>query len=123
VRLRDWLEERDEESLFLSVITFGELRQGTEMIRSDAKKRARLEHALGDVQGRFAGRILDIDQVVAETWGEIRGRARLESGGPLAAVDALIAATAIVHRLVVVTGNVRDFRRTGASVLDPFEKA
>jgi toxin FitB len=122
VRLREWLEERDEESLFLSVITFGELRKGIELIRSDARKRTKYEQALADLQGRFAGRILDIDRIVAETWGEMNGRARAGAGGPLPATDSLIAATAIVHRLVVVTSNVRHFRRTGVNVIDPLEK-
>lgn len=116
-----WIEERDEETLFLSVITIGELRQGIEMQRSDVRKRAKLEQTVADFRARFAGRILNVDHTVAETWGEINGRARIESGGPLSALDSLIAATAIVHRLAVVTRNVRHFARTGVTVIDPFQ--
>jgi toxin FitB len=93
------------------------------MVRADARKRARLEQALADLRARFAGRVLDVDVLVAETWGEINGRARANGGGPLPAIDSMIAATAITHRLAVVTGNVRHFERTGAGVIDPFEKA
>ncbi len=89
------------------------------MARADGKKRAKLEQALPDFGARFAGRVLPVDTLVAETWGEISGRARLK-GETVSAVDALIAATAIAHRLVVVTGNVRHFIPTGAQVLNPF---
>lgn len=117
--MRRWIDERSEESLYLSVLTLGEMRQGIEIARTDGRKRAKLEQALADFGARFAGRVLGVDDVVAETWGEISGRARLK-GEPVSAVDALIAATAIVHRLVVVTGNVRHFVPTGAQVLNPF---
>ena len=63
--------------------------------------------------------MLGVDAVVAETWGEISGRARVK-GESVSAIDALIAATAIVHRLVVVTRNIRHFAPTGARVLNPF---
>ncbi len=121
--LRSWIDERDEESLYLSVITIGEIRQGIEMARDNRPRSAKLTRALADFQARFSGRVLQIDSLVAETWGEINGRARLDSGGPLSAVDSLIAATAIVHRLIVVSGNVRHFERTGVAVFDPFVSA
>lgn len=117
--LRSWIDTRDEESLYLSVLTLGEMRQGIEMAASDGRKRSKLETALADFRARFTGRVLSIDDVVAETWGEMMGRARV-GGAPLSSTDALIAATAIVHRLVVVTGNVRHFDRTGAHVFNPF---
>jgi toxin FitB len=121
--LTAWIEERDEESLFLSVLTLGEIRQGIEMLSPDSKKRMRYEQLLGDLRARFGGRILEIDHVVAEAWGELSGRSRIERRGPLSTLDSLIAATAIVHRLVVATGNVRHFQRTGANVINPFEKS
>ena len=117
--LQTWIEERDEESLYLSALTLGEIRQGIEAARADRKKRAKLEHALADFRARFSGRVLNVDGIVAETWGEINGRARAR-GTPVSAIDGLIAATAIAHRLVVVTGNARHFAPTGADVLNPF---
>jgi predicted nucleic acid-binding protein len=119
--LQAWVEARDEESLFVSVLTLGEIRQGIEMAASDARKRARLERVLGDFRARFTGRVLSVDHLVAETWGEISGRAR-GRGAPLSVVDALLAATALVHRLIVVTANARHFDRTGAQVLNPFSR-
>jgi len=119
VALQTWIEHRDEESLYLSVLTLGEIRQGIESARADRRKAAKLEQALADFRARFAGRVLDVDEIVAETWGEINGRARVQ-GTPVAVIDGLIAATAIAHRLVVVTGNARHFAPTGAQVLDPF---
>lgn len=119
ISLRRWIDERNEESLYLSVLTLGEIRQGIEIARADRKKRAKLEQALADFGARFAGRVLAVDAVVAETWGEISGRARA-AGESLSAIDALIAATAIAHRLVVVTRNVRHFAPADAQVLNPF---
>jgi toxin FitB len=92
------------------------------MQRLDLKKRAKLEQSLADVEARFAGRILDVDKLVADAWGEMNGRARAHAGGPLSALDSLIAATAVVHRLVVATANVRHFQRCGVQVVNPFEK-
>jgi predicted nucleic acid-binding protein len=89
------------------------------MQRKDARRRAKLDRMLTDLQGRFSGRILDVDSVVVEMWGEINGRARM-NGAPLLAVDSLIAATAIVHRLIVVTRNVKHFDATAANVFNPF---
>lgn len=91
------------------------------MVRGDRRKRAKLEQALADLRSRFSGRVLVVDELVTETWGEMNGRARIH-GGPLSAIDSLIAATAVVHRLVVATGNVRHFERTGAQLLNPFLK-
>lgn len=102
----------------MSVITLGEFRKGIEM--AEPGRRTKLEQALADLGARFAGRVLPIDQLVAETWGEMNGRAR-NDGNPLSAIDSLIASTAVVHRLTVVTGNVRHFDRTGARLLNPFE--
>jgi predicted nucleic acid-binding protein len=117
--VRAWIDSRDEESLYLSVLTLGELRQGIEMTRNEPARRAKLEQTLADFQGRFAGRILGIDSVVAEMWGEMNGRARAD-GRLLSAIDSLLAATALVHRLVVVTRNAKHFAATGATTFDPF---
>lgn len=118
--LRSWIDERDEGTLYLSVLTIGEIRQGIEIAGADRRRRAKLEQALADFRARFADRVLHVDEVVAETWGEMNGRARVSGGGPLSAIDSLIAATAIAHRLVVVTRNARHFERTGAHVINPF---
>ena len=119
VALTAWIASADEQKLFLSVLTIGELRIGI-AVQSDAKKRAALETWLiSDMLSRFAGRILAFDLDVAQQWGRIEGRARLGSG-KLPVVDSQLAATALFHGLTLVTNNEADFSRTGASVLNPW---
>lgn len=118
-RVLRWLGERDEDALFLSVVTFGELHGGIARLE-DGKRRDSLQNWVDrDLAARFQGRILPVDLEVAAEWGRICGRARAR-GEPLPAVDALLAATAIVHHLTVVTRDIRDMERCGASVLDPW---
>ena len=119
VGLTAWIASADEQKLFLSVLTIGELRIGI-AVQPDAKKRAALETWLiSDMLSRFAGRILAFDLDVAQQWGRIEGRARLGSG-KLPVVDSQLAATALFHGLTLVTNNEADFSRTGASVLNPW---
>jgi toxin FitB len=114
---RSWFVSANDAGLFVSVLVLGEIRQGVERKRRRAPAAARdLDRWLEGLIEQFATRILSVDSRVAEQWG------RLLTPGPLPAVDALIAATALVHDLTVVTGNVRDFVRTGAKVLNPFER-
>jgi predicted nucleic acid-binding protein len=114
-----WIASVDEEKLFLSVLTIGELRIGI-TVQTDAKKRAALETWLvSDLITRFAGRILAFDLDVAQQWGRIEGRARLGSG-KLPVIDSQLAATAIYHGMTLVTNNETDFSRSGASILNPW---
>ena len=76
----------------------------------------RLDHWLGDLAERYKGRILPVDAPVAQLWG------RLNLPDPLPAVDGLLAATALIHDLTLVTRNTRDVARTGARVLNPFDR-
>jgi predicted nucleic acid-binding protein len=102
--------------VFLSVITVGELRRGVELIRhrGDALQARRLEKWLQSVLADFSDNILDIDADIAQLWG------RLCVPRPENALDKLIAATALIHGLAVVTCNRRHFSATGVSLLDPF---
>ena len=110
-----WLDEVEDDELRLSVLVIGELRQGVERLRSrDATSAQRLDRWLFSLSQRYAGRILPIDEATAELWG------RLNVPDPLPAVDGLLAATALVHDLTLVTRNTRDVNRTGARVLNPF---
>lgn len=108
--------EQQRIPLFLSVITIGELRRGVELIRhrGDALQARRLERWLGSILADFASNILDIDSDIAQLWGHLCAP-RAEN-----ALDKLIAATALIHGLTVVTRNHKHFRATGASVLNPF---
>lgn len=115
-----WLDGQREEDLFLSVLTFGELQKGIAKL-PESPRRARLQewtdHELYD---RFTGRVLDIDYHVATLAGKKQGTAESE-GFRLPVVDSLIAATAIHHRMVVVTRNQNDLTRCGADVVNPWE--
>jgi predicted nucleic acid-binding protein len=102
--------------LYLSVITLGELRRGVEIIRhrGDHLQANNLERWLTTLCDEFHDGILDFNEESAEVWG------RLWVPHPEHALDKQIAATAIVHGLIVVTLNAKDFANTGVKVLNPF---
>jgi predicted nucleic acid-binding protein len=109
----------DEEFLFLSVLTLGEVRKGITTL-PDAARKGRLEVWLSrGLVSRFSGRILGIDHAVADRWGQISGSLALR-GTPLSVIDGLLAATALHHNLTLVTRNKRDVEFTGAAVFDPW---
>ena len=117
-RVRAWFEGVDSDEIHLSVLVVGELRRGIERIRArDARQSAALERWLSTVVNSHAQRILPVDTRVAEQWG------RLSARRPGSVIDTLMAATAMVHGLVLVTRNVEDVAWTGVSYLDPFEPA
>jgi toxin FitB len=103
-----WMESADEDRVFLSVVSLAELRYGVERMPVGARHN-RLEQWLrNELPLRFEGRILHIDNDVAEAWG--RAVSRSESlGRPISVMDAFLAATAEVHRLTLVTRNISDF--------------
>lgn len=106
--LMAWMEATDEDRVYLSVITLVELRYGIERL-SASKKRNRLEDWLeNELPLRFEERILGIDSGIAHACGKMIAR-RESLGRPLEVMDALLAATAEVHRLTVVTRNDSDF--------------
>lgn len=114
-RVMAWFRAVDEAELYLSVLVIGELRQGVERLRgSDATAAARLDRWLHELAERHADRTLPVDTAVADRWG------RLNVPVTIPAVDGLLAATALVHSLTLVTRNVRDVARTGVRHLDPF---
>ncbi|MGH9523609.1 MAG: type II toxin-antitoxin system VapC family toxin [Terriglobales bacterium] len=103
-----WLDEVDEDRVFVSVVTITELRYGISRL-APGRKRTQLEDWLDqDLVARFEGRVLSIDAVVANACGELLAR-REGAGRPLEAMDAYLAATALVHRLTLVTRNEADF--------------
>jgi predicted nucleic acid-binding protein len=110
-----WLKLIDPESVYLSVITIGEIMIGIALKgRTDAHAAAALRQWLSRLQRLYADRILPIDTAVALEWGNLSA-ARTR---PMA--DALIAATARVHRKIVVTRNLADFSDAGVEVLNPW---
>jgi len=115
-RVRSWFAETDDPELFLSVLVAGELRQGVERVRlRDAAQAEHIDRWLQRLVEDYASRLLPVDARVAELWG------RLNVPDPISTVDGLLAATAIVHDLTLVTRNVKDVARTGARLLNPFD--
>lgn len=111
-----WMAGIQPEEAFLSVLTLGEIRRGIELRRAKDQAAARaLERWLIGLEAHYADRILPITAVIADRWG------RLSPNQPLRVTDGLIAATAVEHKLTVVTRNTDDFARSGVSLLDPFE--
>jgi len=108
---------QDDADLYLSVVTIGELRRGVEIIRhrGDKPQATRLENWLDGVRREFASNVLAVDEEIGQLWG------RLRVPHPEHSLDKLIAATALIHDLIVVTRNVDDFAGTGARVLNPFK--
>jgi len=102
--------------LHVSVLTLGEIERGIARVRGrgDRQQAIALELWLRDVETGFEDRVLPITLLVAAAWG------RQQSARPLPVIDALIAATARVHGMTVVTRNVKDFDQTGVQVLNPF---
>ena len=108
---------KNNESLYLSVITIGELRRGIERLihRGDVKQANQLEQWLELILNEYENNLLAMDEQIAQLWGKLRVP-HYEH-----ALDKQISATAIINGLTVVTRNVKDFRKTGAKVLNPFE--
>jgi len=104
-----WLDEQDEESLYISVISLGEIEKGILKLRRRSPARSqKLTAWLGKVEQRFAARILPLDAAALHVWAHIAARSEL-AGHPLPVMDALIMATAQCHGLTVVTRNAQDF--------------
>jgi predicted nucleic acid-binding protein len=116
--LAAWLHGIDENDVFLSVVTFAEIRQGIERITG--ARRGRLEEWLAnELPARFEGHILDIDRAVADACGRWLTHSR-RIGRPIGPMDAFVAATAEVHELTLVTRNVSDFNATSVPLLNPW---
>lgn len=114
-----WFADQDELSLYLNVITFGELRKGIEKLPDSKKKKELNRWVKEDLKHRFKNRILNINMEEVDKWGEILATAE-KNGKPLPAIDSLIAATALVHDLSVVTRNTQDMEGSGVEVINPW---
>jgi predicted nucleic acid-binding protein len=119
-RVATWLQGIDNEQLFLSVITLGEIRKGFTVLPERARRQKLEQWLEQELRPWFAERILSVDEAVAERWGALDGARQLQ-GTPLNTADGLIAATAIEHGLVVVTRNVKDFAGLAVELFNPWE--
>jgi predicted nucleic acid-binding protein len=119
-RLQDWLVAQPNESLFLSVITIGEIRHGLLLLDDGKKRRALLRWLGGKIKSLFAGRILPVDIAVMERWAQLQA-ASGKTGRRLPVMDSLIAATALTHNLTLATRNIADFKAARVALLDPWQ--
>lgn len=111
-----WIRDRPASTLYLSVLTLGELRKGVEAMADASRRLTLLDWLETELPAFFAGRILPVDAAVADRWGRMLAQA----GRPVAAIDSLLAATAQRHGLILVTRNVRDVADLGVQVLNPW---
>ncbi len=112
-----WIRATDESLLHLSVLTLGEIRKGVSLLPSSSR-RARLESWLDtELTDRFAGRILTVDQSVAERWGRLTAAA---PRAPLPVIDGLLAATALHHGLTLVSRDLSPAARANVPCFDPW---
>lgn len=112
-----WVAQTPVADIGTSVVVLAEIRRGIELKRRRDPEQARVfDRWFVQMRDRLAGRVLSIDEPIADAW------ARLSIPDPLPFVDGLLAATAKVHGLTVVTRNTTGIARTGVKFIDPFAK-
>jgi predicted nucleic acid-binding protein len=119
-KLTEWVESADEDLLYLSVLTVGEIRKGI-VAMEQGKRRAALQSWLEtDLKPRFSARILPVDEATADRWGAMTGGAAAQ-GVAVPVVDGLLAATALQHNLTLVTRSTKNFVGTNVPAFSPWD--
>lgn len=111
-----WFADRPANSLYISVLTLGEIRKGINHRIEPARRQTLIDWLEFDLPRFFLDRVLPIDTAVANRWGKLAA----DTARPLPAIDSLVVATALTHGLALVTRNVRDFEGLGVEVINPF---
>lgn len=119
-RVVEWLDGLDPNSVYLSVLTLGEISKGVEKFPDSRSKETIHRWLSEDLLLRFEGRILSLDAGAALSWGTLTGRLE-KAGRTMPAVDSLIAALALHHNLILATQNVNDFQDAGMEIFNPWE--
>ncbi len=112
-----WFARCAPQSLFLSVLTLGEIRKGIERLEDTKRRQILVEWLRVELPTFFLGRVLNVDASVADRWGRLQN----DAGRPLPAIDGLLAATALQHDLTLVTRNVKDFKDLNLRLVNPWE--
>ena len=112
-----WFSERPRQSLFLSVLTLGEIRKGIERLNDAARQQPLQDWLEVELPRYFLGRVLPVDAGIADRWGRLQAN----PGRPLPAIDSLLAATALQHDLSLVTRNTADFEGLGVRLINPWQ--
>jgi len=119
--VKTWAAGQDEDTFHISVMTLAEYDKGIHNLPDDHAERPRYIAARDALAERFGRRVLSLDDDIVRRWGRISGEVKRDSGGHAPPViDTLLAATAMEHDLYLVTRNVKDTRRSGAFVFDPW---
>lgn len=116
-----WVQGKNENSLYLSVLTFGELEKGIEKALDPARKRTLQLWVEHDLKQRFENRIIPVDLEISSRWGAIQGEAE-RVGKSMPVIDGLIAVSGLVHQCIVVTRNIADMKQSSVELLNPWSK-
>ena len=119
-KLAEWVDSTEDELFHLSVLSIGEIRRGIVRLQQGRPRLALETWLETELKSRFSGRILAIDEAIAERWGALDAEASAR-GIPVPIIDGLLAATALHHNLILVTRNIRDVTGTGVVVFNPWE--
>jgi predicted nucleic acid-binding protein len=119
--VKAWAAEQDERSLWISILTLAEYDKGIANLPEDDPSRGRYATARDALADRFAGRVLSVSDSIVRRWGSISGRIKRNTGHPPPVIDTFLAATALEHRLVLVTRNLKDVVNSGAEVFSPWQ--
>jgi len=112
----EWFSQRPASSLFLSVLTLGEIRKGIEKLQDKHRQMELIDWLENDLLIFFSGRILTIDKAVADRWGRLVA----EAGRTVSAIDSLLAATAVEHDLILITRNSKDIEGLAVTSYNPW---
>ncbi len=114
----DWIKDKEESSLFLSVLTIGELRKGIVKLKPSTKKKE-LTLWFAELESRFKDRIIPIDIQISLKWGEIQTNLEVNRNS-MPTIDSLIASTALCKNLIIVTRNGKDMKQSHVEILNPW---
>ncbi len=115
----DWITGLEEQRLYVSVLSLGEIQKGIAKLNDGKRKRDIQTWLDQDLYRRFQGHILTLDQELALEWGILTGVSE-RRGRPLPVIDSLLAATAVAKNLTIVTRNVSDFEKLPVTTLNPW---